>query len=293
MRNHRTPEPDAARDEVTTLFPVLGQMWRRRGGDLLGRAAAANLAIARALAPRPKLLILDEPTEGVQPSIVEDHRARHRRLSKGAHWRFSPHARANNTTDFSRVPSPMPMFVLDRGRVAARAERAATMEADGVSAYCRSDPERIFRMTVHHHVDLAAGNTLFWGLFRCHDPPVIEIDSGDEVTALDCLDRLPPRRTAAGAMPTFCPPTSRPLRPTAGRMGRGSHFHDRPRLTVARRPGLAMCCRSNPRGDTNADWGFDSDPVFSAPCPMNSRNYQRDAHSTSTAPAGTCTLPWP
>ncbi|MBV9705232.1 MAG: urea ABC transporter ATP-binding subunit UrtE [Methylobacteriaceae bacterium] len=58
-------------EDVLRLFPVLAEMMGRRGGDLSG-GQQQQLAIGRALVTRPKLLVLDEPTEGIQPSIIKD-----------------------------------------------------------------------------------------------------------------------------------------------------------------------------------------------------------------------------
>ena len=68
------PLPPSGRtipDEIFALFPVLKEMLHRRGGDLSG-GQQQQLAIGRALVTRPRLLILDEPTEGIQPSIIRD-----------------------------------------------------------------------------------------------------------------------------------------------------------------------------------------------------------------------------
>lgn len=65
------PEARYVPDDIYALFPVLQEMKHRRGGDLSG-GQQQQLAIGRALASRPQLLILDEPTEGIQPSVIKE-----------------------------------------------------------------------------------------------------------------------------------------------------------------------------------------------------------------------------
>ena len=69
-------------DRIFELFPVLRRMMGRRGGDLSG-GQQQQLAIARALVMRPRLLVLDEPTEGIQPSVVKDIERAVRTLREG------------------------------------------------------------------------------------------------------------------------------------------------------------------------------------------------------------------
>ncbi|MFP1984759.1 urea ABC transporter ATP-binding subunit UrtE [Lonsdalea quercina] len=71
----------SAPEEIYRLFPVLEEMKARRGGDLSG-GQQQQLAIGRALACRPQLLILDEPTEGIQPSVIKEIGAVIRQLSQ-------------------------------------------------------------------------------------------------------------------------------------------------------------------------------------------------------------------
>jgi urea transport system ATP-binding protein len=112
--------------ELFELFPVLKQMIGRRGGDLSG-GQQQQLAIARALAAGPKLLILDEPTEGIQPSIIKDIGRVIRML---ADRKTMAIILVEQYYDFAAELADQ-YLVMERGEVVQRG-RGKDMEADGV-----------------------------------------------------------------------------------------------------------------------------------------------------------------
>ena len=112
--------------ELFELFPVLNQMLHRRGGDLSG-GQQQQLAIARALAAKPKLLILDEPTEGIQPSIIKDIGRVIRMLADRGDMAI---VLVEQYYDFAQALAD-DYVVMERGSVLARG-RGADMANDGV-----------------------------------------------------------------------------------------------------------------------------------------------------------------
>lgn len=114
--------------ELFELFPILKQFMHRRGGDLSG-GQQQQLAIARALAAGPKLLILDEPTEGIQPSIIKDIGRVIRML---ADRKTMAIVLVEQYYDFAAELADQ-YLVMERGEIIARG-RGADMEADGVRA---------------------------------------------------------------------------------------------------------------------------------------------------------------
>jgi urea transport system ATP-binding protein len=118
QENLRTSFAAAPRDqrrvpeEVFELFPVLKDMLRRRGGDLSG-GQQQQLAIARALVARPRLLLLDEPTEGIQPSIIKQIGQVISRLAASGEMAI---LLVEQYLDFAREVAD-DLLVMDRGQV--------------------------------------------------------------------------------------------------------------------------------------------------------------------------------
>jgi urea transport system ATP-binding protein len=116
-------------DFVFEMFPVLKSMLHRRGGDLSG-GQQQQLAIGRALAMRPRLLILDEPTEGIQPSIIKDIERAIRRLIATGEMAI---LLVEQYYDFAKSLADH-YVVLSRGEVVLRGSGAA-MDDDDVRAH--------------------------------------------------------------------------------------------------------------------------------------------------------------
>ena len=112
-------------DELFDLFPVLKSMLGRRGGDLSG-GQQQQLAIARALVTRPRLLVLDEPTEGIQPSIIKDIGRAIDYLRQRGDMAI---VLVEQYFDFARDLADT-MFVMDRGEVVLSGPMA---ELDGMT----------------------------------------------------------------------------------------------------------------------------------------------------------------
>jgi urea transport system ATP-binding protein len=121
-------QPGSARvpEKIFELFPVLRQMLRRRGGDLSG-GQQQQLAIGRALAMGPKLLILDEPTEGIQPSIIKDIERAIRSLAETGELAI---LLCEQYYDFARSLADQ-YIVMERGEIIARGA-GADMDRNGV-----------------------------------------------------------------------------------------------------------------------------------------------------------------
>ena len=113
-------------DEIFELFPVLRTMLRRRGGDLSG-GQQQQLAIARALVMRPRLLVLDEPTEGIQPSIIKEIARVIGLLRERGGLAI---LLVEQYYDFARSLADE-YLVMERGEIVARG-RGEDMESDGV-----------------------------------------------------------------------------------------------------------------------------------------------------------------
>ena len=111
-------------DEIYALFPVLWDMRRRKGGNLSG-GQQQQLAIARALVTNPKVLLLDEPTEGIQPSIIKDIA---KALNEIRKMRKITIVVSEQVLHFAMDVADR-LFVIEGGRIVHETDRANTNEA--------------------------------------------------------------------------------------------------------------------------------------------------------------------
>lgn len=128
LKTGYAPVPRSLRhvpDEIFVLFPVLKDMLSRRGGDLSG-GQQQQLAIARALVTRPRLLILDEPTEGIQPSIIKDIERVIRTLADRGDMAI---VLVEQYFEFARDLADR-FIVMDRGEVVMQGTKAEMVEED-------------------------------------------------------------------------------------------------------------------------------------------------------------------
>ncbi len=105
-------------DYLYELFPILPKFAKRKGGDLSG-GQQQQLAIARALAAEPKIIILDEPTEGIQPSIIQDIGAAIRRINE---WKGITVLLVEQYLDFV-LENAEEIYVMEKGSIVFNGER--------------------------------------------------------------------------------------------------------------------------------------------------------------------------
>lgn len=123
------PRPKSVPDYVHAAFPVLAEMRHRKGGNLSG-GQQQMLAIARALVSNPRVLILDEPTEGIQPSIIKDMARSLNVLRRERHFSILV---SEQVLSFALELADR-FLVIDRGRI-VHEENRATLDLGKVSAF--------------------------------------------------------------------------------------------------------------------------------------------------------------